>query len=54
MSDEPKPKAAKKKKRCRAPPEEFVEYVVEIADWDWGYSLSLNTGYSDIDKVGQL
>jgi len=52
MADEPKPKAAKKKKRRRAPPEEFVEYVVEIADWDWGYSLSLNasTGkYRDDD-----
>jgi hypothetical protein len=43
MATEPKPKAAKKKKRRRAPAEEFVEYVVEITGWDWGYSLSLNS-----------
>jgi hypothetical protein len=52
MADEPKPKIAKKKKRRRAPPEEFVEYVVEIANWDWGYSLLLNTStgrYRDDD-----
>ena len=55
MADEPKPKAAKKKKRRRAPPEEFVEYVVEITDWDWGYSLSLNTGkYRDEDPYHEF
>lgn len=43
MAAEPKPKAVKKKKRRRVPPEEFVEYVVEITGWDWGYSLSLNS-----------
>jgi hypothetical protein len=43
MAAESKPKAVRKKKRRRAPPEEFVEYVVEITGWDWGYSLSLNS-----------
>jgi hypothetical protein len=43
MAAAPKPKAAGKKKRRRAPREEFVDYVVEIDGWDWGYSLSLNT-----------
>ena len=43
MAAEPKPKAAAKKKRRRAAREEFVDSVVEIEGWDWGYSLSLNT-----------
>lgn len=45
-------RTAKKKKRRRAASEEFVEYVVEIVDWDWGYSLLLNTStgkYRDDD-----
>jgi hypothetical protein len=42
MAGEPKPKAASKKKRRRAPREEFVDYFVEIEGWDWGYSISLN------------
>jgi len=33
----------KRKKSRRRPPEEFVDYVVEIDGWDWGYSFSLNT-----------
>jgi hypothetical protein len=52
MADEAKTKAVKKKKRGRPPREEFVDYVVEITGWDWGYSLSLNgrTGkYRDDD-----
>lgn len=37
MAGEPKPEAAgKKKRRRRAPREEFVDYVVEITGWDWG------------------
>jgi hypothetical protein len=43
MAAEPKPKAAKKKKRRRAPREEFVNYVAAIEDWEWSYSLLLNT-----------
>ena len=42
MAAEPKPKAARKKKRRRAPREEYVDYIVGIDGWDWGYSLSLN------------
>jgi hypothetical protein len=52
MATEPNPKAVKRKKRRRAPPGEFVEYIVEITDWDWGYSLLLNTStgkYRDDD-----
>jgi hypothetical protein len=41
MAAEPKPKAAAKKKRRRAAREEFVDYVVEIEGWDWGYSRTL-------------
>jgi len=43
MATEPKPKAAKKKKRRRAPRAEFVDYVAAIEDWEWSYSLLLNT-----------
>jgi hypothetical protein len=40
MAAEPKPKAGRKKRR-RAPREEFVDDIVEIEGWDRGYSLSL-------------
>ena len=50
MATEPKPKTARKKRR-RAPPEEFVDYVVEIDGWDWGYSLSLNTMPREADPT---
>src|SRR5260370_6953496 len=42
MGTEPKPKTAKTKRR-RAPPEEFVDYIVEIESWDSTYCLPLNT-----------
>lgn len=32
-----------RRKRKRRPREEDIYYVVAIEDWDWGYSLSLNT-----------
>ena len=51
MAAEPKPKAAAKKKRRRAAREEFVDYVVEIEGWDWGYSLSLNTEKPPVDPA---
>jgi hypothetical protein len=54
MVAEPMPKAAKKKKLRRAPPEEFVDYVVEIEGWDWGYSLSLNTERHPIDPYHEF
>jgi hypothetical protein len=43
MVAEPKSKAGRKGKRGRVPREEYVDYVVAIEGWDWGYSLSLNT-----------
>lgn len=42
MVTEPRPKAPRKAKRRRKPPEEFVDYIVAIEDWDWDYSLSLD------------
>ncbi|WP_154072486.1 hypothetical protein [Bradyrhizobium erythrophlei] len=35
MTAEIKPKSTKEKKRRPAPPEEFVEYAVEITEWFW-------------------
>ncbi|HMJ27624.1 MAG TPA: hypothetical protein VK512_02780 [Xanthobacteraceae bacterium] len=49
MVAEPKPKATRKKKRRRTPPDELVDYVVEIEGWDWGYSLSLNAEKHPVD-----
>jgi hypothetical protein len=49
MITEPKPNAPRKAKRRPKPPEEFVDYIVAIEDWDWGYSLSLNTERQPID-----
>lgn len=43
MAVEPNSKAAKKKKRRRALREEFIDYVAAIEDWEWSYSLLLNT-----------
>jgi hypothetical protein len=54
MAAEPKPKAAGKKKRRRAPREEIVDYVVEIDGWDWGYSLSLNTMPREADPYNEF
>jgi hypothetical protein len=54
MAAEPKPKAAAKKKRRRAAREEFVDYVVEIEGWDWGYSLSLNTEKHPVDPYHEF
>ncbi len=48
MGTEPKPKTAKTKRR-RAPPEEFVDYIVEIESWDWSYWLALNTERHPLD-----
>jgi hypothetical protein len=54
MASEPKSKAAGKKKRRRAPREEFVDYVVEITGWDWGYSLSLDTSKDPDDPYHEF
>jgi hypothetical protein len=40
MGTEPKPK---KVRRLRKPPEEIVDYIVEIDSWDFSYWLALNT-----------
>ena len=44
MVTEPKQKAPTKPKRRRKPPEEFVDYIVVIEDWDWGYSALTRSG----------
>jgi hypothetical protein len=56
MAAEPKPKAARKKKRRRALLEEYVDvdYIVEIEGWDWGYSLSLNAERHPIDPYHEF
>jgi hypothetical protein len=36
MTDFSKPNAARKKCRHK-PPEDIVDYIVEIEDWDWSY-----------------
>ncbi len=54
MAAEPRPKAARRKRRRRTPREEFVDYVVEIIGWDWGYSLSLNTSKDPDDPYHEF
>jgi hypothetical protein len=53
MAAEPKPKAGRKKRR-RAPREEFVDDIVEIEGWDWGYSLSLKMERHPIDPYHEI
>jgi hypothetical protein len=40
--------------RRRAPPEEFVDYMVAIEGWDWGYSLSLDTSKDPDDPYHEF
>ncbi|MCK1603436.1 hypothetical protein IVB02_18810 [Bradyrhizobium sp. 166] len=54
MADEPKSRTAAKKMRRRKPREEFVDYVVEIDGWDWGYSWSLNLERRPIDPYREF
>lgn len=49
MVTEPKQKAPRKVKRRRKPPEEFVDYIVEIESWDFSYWLALNTLRNALD-----
>ncbi|MDA9535873.1 hypothetical protein ACM41_06225 [Bradyrhizobium sp. CCBAU 21362] len=49
MGAQPKPKSARKAKRRRKPPEEVVDYVVEIEGWDFSYWLALNTIRNALD-----
>lgn len=54
MVTEPKPKAPRKPKRRRKPPEQVVDYIVAIEDWDWSYSLSINTDRHAIDPYHEF
>lgn len=54
MGAEPKPKTPRKARRRRKPPEEIVDYVVAIEDWDWGYSLSLNAIRGETDPYSEF
>jgi hypothetical protein len=54
MATEPKPKATKKKKRRRAPAEEFVQYVVAIEGWDWSYTFLLNDDKRPVDPYHEF
>jgi hypothetical protein len=49
MVTEPKSKAPRRATRRRKPPEEFVDYIVEIDDWNFRYWLSLNTVRNALD-----
>ena len=49
MAAQTKPKPVRKKARRRKPPEEIVDYIVEIEDWDFGYWLALNTLREPLD-----
>ena len=54
MGVEPKPKAARKAKRRRQKREEYVDYIVEIDGWDWGYSFSLNMERQPVDPYHEF
>jgi hypothetical protein len=54
MAAEPKTNAVKKKKRRRVPREEFVDYVAAIEDWEWSYSLLLNTEKHPVDPYHEF
>jgi hypothetical protein len=53
MAAEPKPKAAKKKKRRSAPAEAVVQYTVTIEGWDWSYTL-LNDDKRPVDPYHEF
>lgn len=54
MGTESKPKAARKAKRRRIPPVEFVDYIIWIESWDWSYSLSLNSERHPVDPYHEF
>lgn len=54
MTGENKLKSTKVKKRRPAPREEIAEYVIEITEWFWEYSLSLSSGrFRDDDPYSE-
>lgn len=54
MGTQSKPKAHGKAKRRRKPPEEIVDYIVWIENWDWSYSLSLNSQRDAVDPYHEF
>lgn len=48
------PTTAPRKAKRRRPREEIVDYIVEIDDWDWSYSLSLNSERHAIDPYHEF
>jgi hypothetical protein len=54
MTNPPRSKQAKKKRRRRTPLEEFDQYIMQIASWDWSYSFSLNTQRNAIDPYHEF
>lgn len=54
MGAEPKQKPVRKAKQRRKPPDEFVDYVMAIEDWAWGYSFSLNSERQPIDPYDEF
>jgi hypothetical protein len=51
MAAVPKPVINKPRRELT---EEFVHYIVEIEDWDGGYSFSLNTERKPIDPYHEF
>lgn len=49
MGTQPKPKPASKAERRPKPPDEIVDYIVEIEGWDFSYWLALNTVRNALD-----
>jgi hypothetical protein len=39
---------------AETPPEEIVDYIVAIEDWDWGYSFSLNMERQPIEPYDEF
>jgi hypothetical protein len=54
MTNPPKSKQSKKKRRRRMPLAEFDQYIMQIAPWDWSYSFSLNTQRNAIDPYHEF
>jgi hypothetical protein len=54
MTNPPKSKQSKKKRRRRTPLAEFDQYIMQIASGDWSYSFSLNTQKNAIDPYHEF
>jgi putative SOS response-associated peptidase YedK len=51
MTAENKLKSTKEKKRRPAPPEEFVEYVIEITEWFWEYAFLTTEPNAEVGAI---